>query len=71
MIHCLMIEKVLNLCKILNGIEITGNQKQGSIHDSGSVQHSRHKNVVTGAIDKAHMTNQLEFTVASWTVARE
>jgi hypothetical protein len=43
---------------------LTSNQKQSGIHNSGSVQHSSHENVVTGTIDEAHMTNQLEATRA-------
>lgn len=31
---------------------ILTNKKQGSIHDSSTVQHSGHKNVVTRAINK-------------------
>lgn len=42
----------------------TSNKEQCSIHNSSTVQHGSHENVVTGAVDKADMTHQLE---AAWT----
>lgn len=46
---------------------LTSNEQQGGIHHSGAVQHSCHKNVVTGAIHKAHVTHQSEATRTGWT----
>jgi len=48
-IDCLIIK--IRASKLL-----TSNQQQCSVHDSGTVQHRSHKNVVTGTIDEAHMT---------------
>lgn len=51
--------------------QLTGNQEESGVHDGGSVQHSGHKNVVTGAIDETDMTHQLEATGARWPIAWE
>jgi len=47
------------ICQIL-----TSNEQQGGVHHSGAVQHGSHKNVVTGAIDEAHVSHQSEVTGA-------
>lgn len=53
------------------GGSLTGNEQECCIHDGGSVQHSGHQDVVTGAIDEADVTHQLEATGARWPIARE
>lgn len=47
---------------------IASNEQESSVHDGGTVQHCCHENVVTRAIDKAHMTNQLEATRTWWPI---
>lgn len=35
------------------------NEKEGSIHHSGPIQHGGHKNVVPGAVDEADVSHEL------------
>lgn len=39
---------------------IAGNEQESGVHDSRTVQHRCHQNVVTRAIDKANVTHQLK-----------
>lgn len=52
-------------------MRLTGNKQKSGIHNSGSVQHCSHKNVVTGAINEAYMTIKLEATGAWWSITRK
>jgi hypothetical protein len=38
---------------------VSGNEQEGGVHDGGPVQHCRHENVVSGAIDEGHVTAQM------------
>jgi hypothetical protein len=59
------------LCLRLWAGDVGVNQKKCSIHDSSSVQHSCHKNVVTGAIDEWHVSHEFELSRASNTLTLE
>lgn len=47
------------------------NEEEGSVHNSCSVQHGGHQNVVTGTVHEGHMSDQFEVALGSRDVCRE
>jgi hypothetical protein len=66
-----VVQKVIRMRSKLQSLQLTSNQQQSCVHDSGSVQHRGHENVVSRAINEGDMTNQLELAIACWSVAWE
>ena len=48
---------------------VTGNEKEGGVHDRGAVKHGSHQNVVTGAINERDMADELHPGIAAWSLA--
>lgn len=38
---------------------VTGNEEESSVHDSGTVKHGGHENVVSGAVDERDVTEKV------------
>lgn len=62
-------------CKMLTRLRlwagfVSGNEKQGSIHDSGSGQHSAHENIVTRTVHERDVSLQPICAFASFPLAR-
>jgi hypothetical protein len=51
--------------------EIFTDKKKSSVHDGGSVEHGRHENVVTGAVDKGHVSDKTKLTTTAGTFTRK
>ena len=49
---------------------VTGHEQQCRVHDRGTCQHSRHKGIVTWAIDERDVTSQNERRVAKAAIGR-
>jgi len=47
---------------------IPGDEEQCSIHDSSTVQHGSHKNIVTWTVDKRYMSKEMHCATTAWTL---
>ena len=56
-------------CLRLRARLVPCNQQKCGVHDSGTVQHRGHENVVSGAVDERHMADELHSRVAARTLA--
>lgn len=48
---------------------VRGDEKEGGVHDGGTVQHGGHENVVAGTVDEGDMADELHAVAASWSFA--
>lgn len=62
--------------QVLGGLRLRarlvgGNEQQCCVHDSGTVQHGSHENVVPRAVDEGHVTHADELAFTAGASARE
>ena len=63
-----IIKKIKDFAFVIKSVVLTDEEKYG-VHYSGTVQHSRHKNVVTWTVNERNVSENSEFTAAALTIA--